>query len=77
MKRRFKDGERVLVKAYGFDDAPLNPPAWATVKRIRRADDGAWVAFDFRLADVNFPFPADDEHGRATHVIAFPVNCDD
>lgn len=47
-----------------------------TVVRMRRCDDGAWIALDTRLGaplDRVHPFPADDS--RATHVLAFPEDC--
>lgn len=49
-----------------------------TVVRMRRADTGAWVALDSRLdgaISAAHPFPADDEHGRGTLVLAYPFDC--
>ncbi len=70
---RFRDGQRVLVMS--IDEVPGRiPPTEGTVVRLRRGDDGAWVALDQRL-DVPgaHPFPAEDQRGR--HVLVYPENC--
>ena len=72
--KRFGNGQRVLVKAVEEDRIPI-PPTLGTVRRLRMADAGAWVALDSRLEDKFHPFPADDET-RSTHVLAYPEDCE-
>lgn len=69
--RRFKLHQRVVVR-HTADGHAVDTPG--TVERLRRADDGAWIALDRRLAEGIHPFPADDS--RATHVLAYPEDCD-
>lgn len=45
-----------------------------TVVRMRRGDEGAWIALDERGPDAIHPFPADDH--RACHVLAYPEDCE-
>jgi hypothetical protein len=55
------------------DGVPVG--ALGHVARLRRCDDGAWVALDARsLNEAAHPFPPDDEH-RSRHVLAFPEDC--
>lgn len=66
---------RVLVRAVEGKYGPPTPiePTLGTVVRMRRSDNGAWVALDKRI-DYVCPFPADDS--RATHVLVFPENAE-
>jgi hypothetical protein len=74
MSARLKNGQRVLVSWCGeFDVRRLMPPAAGTVVRVRRGDDGAWVALDVRREEAMHPFPADDERG--SHVLVYPEGC--
>ena len=43
-----------------------------TVRRLRRADYGAWVELDER-DDLHCPFPADEARGR--NIMAYPEHC--
>ena len=73
--RKFQLHQRVIVHrtAYGHD---LGGVAGA-VERLRRADDAAWIRLDTRHAnEAAHPFLVDDEADRATHVIAWPEDCD-
>ena len=51
-----------------------------TVVRLLRRDSSAWIALDRRYPSLEavgaFPFSADDEHGRGTHVLAWPEDCE-
>lgn len=69
--KRFKDGQRVMVK---LDESGEPIGVQGTVARLRRADHGAWIALDER--HERCPFPADDAHGRATHIMAYPEDCE-
>lgn len=73
--RRLAMHQRVIVHrtAYGRAVGGIA----GTVTRLRRADDAAWVKLDCRHGDHEVhPFPADDAAGRATHVIAWPEDCE-
>lgn len=71
--KRFENAQRVLVKHEA--DRGLAVNAIGTVARLRRGDDGAWIALDERHATPGVhPFPPDDS--RATHVMAFPEDCE-
>lgn len=75
MKKRLKDGQRVLVNWCGeFDVRRLVPPAAGTVVRLRYGDEGAWVALDVRRDEPVHPFPEDDNRGR--HVLVYPEGCE-
>jgi hypothetical protein len=65
---RFERGARVFVRR-DRDGNEIN--CAGTVARLRRADDGAWIALDTRHECR--PFPADDAT-RATHIIAYPAD---
>jgi hypothetical protein len=68
----------VLVHACGYaSEHDIAPARAGIVTRLRRADAAAWVALDERGEDAWHPFPADDEHGRGTHVLAWPDDCDE
>jgi hypothetical protein len=68
--KRFWLGQRVVVAR--SRDVVVN--SVGTVYRLRRADDGAWIALDARCADERVhPFQADDPRG--THVLAYPEDC--
>lgn len=70
---RFRDNQRVFVLR---NDAGVSVMAVGTVVRLRRADSSAWIALDERIEGRNVhPFPADDDAGRATHVLAMPDGC--
>lgn len=74
--KRFKLGDRVMVKACGvYESHTVDPPAYGKVVRLRYADYAAWIMLAERRADIAYPFPADDESGRGTHVMAFPEDC--
>lgn len=73
---RFKDGQRVLVKAVGQYERIEIPPTLGTVRRLRRADVGAWVELDSMPDDNLRSFPADDAGGRGNHVLAYPEDCE-
>lgn len=73
--------QRVLVRAslHAVKDEFIEiiPPITGTVVRLRKSDNGAWVALDRRAtADVH-PFAADDPHGRGVNVLAYPDGCDE
>lgn len=68
---RLTHGIRVRVNAVGDDGIEI-PPTDGTVKRLRRADNGAWVELDTRLDDELHSFAADDEAGRGRHVLTYP-----
>lgn len=71
--KRFENAQRVLVKCEANRGLAVN--ATGTVARLRRADDGAWIALDELHATPGVhPFPSDDS--RATHVLAFPEECE-
>jgi hypothetical protein len=83
--KRFRGGQRVLVlraAREGFRPPFGEPGSTAivnrrgTVRRLRHADDAAWIALDERsdTPDVH-AFPADDSRG--THVLAMPEWCDE
>jgi hypothetical protein len=75
--KRFQLGQRVLVNAVDANIGTMyfGEPRPGVVTRLRRADNGAWVALDKREPDSNVhPFPADDAT-RSTHVLAFPEYC--
>jgi len=79
MNRRFYDEQRVRVLIVAERGASGMVPVFGlmgTVKRLRRADDGAWVELDDRskIADVH-PFPEDDAT-RGKHVLTYPEWCD-
>jgi hypothetical protein len=67
--RRFQNGERVHVSR---DHRGNAIDCDGTVARLRRADDGAWIALDVR--NEHCPFPADDDT-RSTHIMAYPDEC--
>jgi hypothetical protein len=67
---RFSNAQRVFVKR---DHRGNAIDGWGAVARLRRADDGAWIALDVR--SEHCPFPADDAT-RSTHVMAYPEDCD-
>jgi hypothetical protein len=73
---RFREGQRVRVLWCARDEGtPVN--AVGTVVRLRRADEGAWIALDKRHEHAAFhPFPAEDESGRGTHLLAYPDECE-
>ena len=68
--RRFQNEQRVFVKLDHYGHA-VN--GWGKVARLRRGDHGAWIALDVR--SEHCPFPADDAT-RATHLLAYPDDCD-
>jgi hypothetical protein len=68
--KRFEGGQRVHVRRDYRGNAI---DCWGTVVRLRRADDGAWIALDVR--NEHCPFPSDDAT-RSTHVMAYPVDCE-
>jgi hypothetical protein len=77
---RIKDfalGQRVMVlDVYRDSGLILALRAPGAVVRLRRQDPGAWIALDARLTgefEALHPFPADDEGGRGTHVLAYPL----
>lgn len=76
--KRFKNGQRVLVKATGdFNAIRFVEPMAGVVVRLRHADDGAWIALDRRADDPGaHPFAVDDASGRGTHVLAYPEDCE-
>lgn len=68
---RFRNSQRVVV----IRDAEGNSlSAPGRVCRLRRCDDGAWVALDKRHPDACHPFAEGD--GRGTHVLAYPEDCE-
>jgi len=70
--RAFRLGSRVVVRRTA-EGHVVN--AAGRVARLRRCDDGAWIALDRRLPDeAPHPFPAGDQRG--THVLAFPDDCE-
>ena len=75
---KFKDGQKVMLKSVvhrNGDVVELKRNHVGRVVRRRLQDDGAWIALEGRLSgdeESLHPFPANDEHGRATHVLAFP-----
>ena len=81
--KRFQLAQKVRVLAEVDCLAP--PPAsdaqrlligkTGTVVRLRRADEAAWVKMDCDLPAELRSFPADDEHGRANHIILWPSEC--
>ncbi len=46
------------------------------VVRLRKRDNGAWVAMDEPLPDALRVFAADDPHGRGNHVCLYPEYCE-
>ena len=78
--KAFKLNQRVTVHVVGVEGEriiPLLVGAPGTVCRLRRSDRNAWVRLDARLGEeLAHPFPADDAHGRGTHVLAMPQNCE-
>lgn len=70
--KRFALGQRVLVHA--TDGGGPMRPTLGVVRRIRHADDAAWIELDERGEEQHHPFPADDT--RARHVLALPEWCD-
>lgn len=77
--KRFSQGQRVFVKVIddpnGDEALPIHAPG--TVKRIRRADNGCWIALDKRSPTPGaHPFPENDAAGRGTHVLAYPEDCE-
>jgi hypothetical protein len=73
--RRLSLHQRVIVHrtAYGFAVGGIA----GTVTRLRRADDAAWVQLDHRHDNPEVhSFPADDDAGRSTHVVAWPEDCE-
>lgn len=66
----FQNGQRVRVLRDNDGNAI---DGWGTVARLRRADNGAWIALDLR--SEHCPFPADDAT-RSTHVMAYPEDCE-
>lgn len=77
--KRFRGGERVIVKAVGDYVRIEIPPTHGTVGRLRMRDNGAWVELDRRVPDEfeAHPFCADDPRGRGTHVLAYPEDCEE
>jgi hypothetical protein len=71
--KRFEDGMRVRVNVDYYDRIV---GAVGVVVRLRRADLAAWIELETRQADELHPFPADDALGRATHVLAWPNDCE-
>lgn len=74
--KKFLNGQRVQI-----NKGPLEGLC-GTVRRLRRADDGAWVECDerplpqFAIDDhATFPFPLNDEHGRGKHTMVYPEDC--
>lgn len=70
---RLTNGQRVLVSAVG-DDGTEIPPTLGTVKRLRMADNGAWVALDQRV-DVPNVHLFDSTDPRGTQVLTYPEYC--
>lgn len=71
--KRFQNGQRVFVNK---SDDGHDIQAFGTVRRLRRADDGAWISLDQRHPTARHPFPADDPSGRGNHIMAFPEDCE-
>lgn len=67
---KFTSGQRVFV-ARNWEGHEVN--ALGTVRRLRRGDEGAWIALDVR-DERSCPFPAAD--ARGTHILAYPADCD-
>lgn len=67
--KRFMPGQRVFV-ARDFEGHEIG--ALGTVRRLRKADDGAWIALDVR--HERCPFPAAESRG--THIMAYPADCE-
>jgi hypothetical protein len=75
--KRFTNNQRVFVRVVARTSVLHEINAPGTVCRLRLADNGAWVSLDARHAEsVVHPFPANDEYGRGTHVLAYPEGCD-
>jgi hypothetical protein len=71
--KKFKPGQRVFVKQTETG-VPVN--AMGTVRRMRRADDGAWIDLDERSPiEGAHPFFEDDVN-RSRHVMAYPDDCE-
>ena len=78
--KAFRLGQRVYVRRVGRYAERETPMGCAgTVTRLLRRDNSAWIALDSRHPSLEaaFAFPADDEHGRGTHVLAWPEDCED
>lgn len=67
--KQFSLGQRVHV-VRDHEGQLIDAPG--RVKRLRIADDGAWIALDVR--NDHCPFPADDVT-RSTHIMAYPADC--
>jgi len=76
--KTFRLGQRVTVSAVGqYEEITIDPPMAGRIVRLRRGDNAAWIALDTRSdAAGAHPFPADDEHGRGIHVLAYPDDCE-
>jgi hypothetical protein len=70
--KRFQLGQKIKVKKIlVLDDRT------GTVVRLRHSDNGAWIKIDGEHSDrIDWPFPADDVHGRANHVCLYPEDCE-
>lgn len=66
--KSFKDGQRITVTAEAH---PLLGQS-GSVKRLRMADDGAWVKFDNRIP-ADWPFPEGDT--RSNDAVIYPEEC--
>lgn len=62
--QKFENGQRVVVT----ETPNVLTGKTGTVKRIRRADNGAFIEMDSSIPDCVRLFPADDESGRGNHV---------
>lgn len=69
---RFEDGQLVRVRR-DEDGADLGG-ALGMVAMLRRSDSGAWVALVARHPNAHHRFPVEDS--RATHVLAYPEDCE-
>lgn len=76
--KKFSNGQRVLVRAVDNNRGEVIeiPPTTGYVQRLRRADDGAWIALDSRV-DVPDAHGFPENDSRSHHVLAYPEDCDE